>query len=122
MLAARTPGDPSIIFTTLLNRIQKFQILPALNELKHEHTINYQNALTGGNASPDIQALYNDPRIKMIVPFGSEWTVSVNSFWTMVNSYVRRIVQASNCRVEELLEADLSFARISEQKKQAMYV
>ncbi len=74
------------------------------------------------NASPEVRRLYTDPHIKLIVPFGNGWTVSVNSFWTLLNSVVRRFVQAANVNTTELKDPSLMFANMSEAGKQAMFM
>jgi hypothetical protein len=74
------------------------------------------------NASPEVRKVYTDPHIKLIVPFGTGWTVSVNSFWTLLNSVVRRFVQAANIRTPELRDPSLVLANMSEAGKQAMFM
>jgi hypothetical protein len=122
MVAARRDGDPQVVGREVTERLQRFHIVPGLNELKKQHTINYEGAMGGDNASPDIRNLYTDPHVKLFVPFGNGWTVSANSYWTLMNSVVRRFVQASNCNVTELRDANLDFNSISENKKQISFM
>jgi hypothetical protein len=108
MLVSRIEGDPETIFNEFTDRVHQFHILPTLDELKYEHTQNYKGSIEGSNTSPDIAQLYTDLHIKLFLPFGSHWMEEVTNFWEMMNSFVRKLVQASTCNISELLDPDMN--------------
>ena len=122
MLVSKHEGDPDTVFEMFTDRVHQFHILTTLDELKSEHTKNYEGSIEGVNKSPDIAKLYTDLHIKVFEPYGAGFVEHTTNFWELLNSFVRKLVQASTCSVEELRDPDINVETISERKKEILFV